>query len=469
MSAYCGFPRSIASSRVLLRVLEEREKKGIVDEVGKESSPLPADKTSLELGTEIQAMLTQGLSRPQALGNVFNPVLDELLRAHNFGDIWGRDVLDHKSRQIATIAALSSMRHTQLRGNMVAGFNVGLSDKQMEGIVSVLGSKVNWRAGNYARGVLKGIENERSTSAKEDGANRAVSASAEPKIAAAKSEVPTVTLNNGVEMPIFGMGTYRITDLEECERAVSEAIAAGYRLFDTAALYKNEEAVGRAIRRSGIPREEFFVTTKLWISDTGYENTKRAFETSLKNLGLDYIDLYLIHQPYSDAYGSWRAMEELYKEGKVRAIGISNFPMDRMIDIAIFNEVPPAVNQIEIHPFFQRPEEVEYMKKNDIQPQGYSPLVAGRSNIFENETLKEIGAKYDKSVAQVILRWHVQRGVCVFPKSTNKAHIEENIDIFDFTLNDEDMAKIAALDTNKSVYFPQTDPDVVKQFRDFSN
>jgi diketogulonate reductase-like aldo/keto reductase len=310
--------------------------------------------------------------------------------------------------------------------------------------------------------------NERPASAKKDGTNQAVpSAGTEPKIAAAKSKVPTVTLNNGVEMPIFGMGTYRITDLEECERAVSEAIAAGYRLFDTAALYKNEEAVGRAIKRSGIPREEFFVTTKLWISDAGYENTKCAFETSLKNLGFDYIDLYIIHQPYNDAYGSWRAMEELYKEGKARAIGISNFPMDRMIDIAIFNEVPPAVNQIEIHPFYQRPEEVEYMKKNNIQPQGYSPLVAGRNNIFENETLKQIGAKHGKSVAQVILRWHVQRGVCVFPKSTNKAHIEENIDIFDFELNDEDMAKIAALDTNKSVYFSQTDPEVVKRFRDF--
>ncbi|MDR2803011.1 MAG: aldo/keto reductase [Treponema sp.] len=471
MSVYCGFPRSIASSRVLLQVFEEREKQGIVDESGKESSPLPAGKTSLELGTEIQAMLTQGLVRPQVLGNSFNPALDQLLRVHNFGDIWGRDGLDHKSRQIATIAALSSMRHTQLRGNMVAGFNIGLNDKQMEGIVSVLGSKVSWRAGDYARGILKGIMNERSVSVKEDGANQVVpfTADAEPKIAAVKSKVPTVTLNNGVEMPVFGMGTYRIADLEECEQAVSEAIAAGYRLFDTAALYKNEEAVGRAIKRSGIPREEFFVTTKLWISDTGYENTKRAFETSLKNLGFDYIDLYLIHQPYNDAYGSWRAMEELYKEGKVRAIGISNFPMDRMIDIAIFNEVPPAVNQIEIHPFYQRPEEVEYMKKNNIQPQGYSPLVAGRNNIFENRTLREIGAKYGKSVAQVILRWHVQRGICVFPKSTNKAHIEENIDIFDFALNDEDIAKIAALDTNTSVYFSQTDPEVVKQFRDFAN
>jgi diketogulonate reductase-like aldo/keto reductase/alkylhydroperoxidase/carboxymuconolactone decarboxylase family protein YurZ len=471
MSAYCGFPRSIASSRVLLSVLEKREKKGIVDEVGKESSPLPADKTSLELGTEIQAMLTQGLARPQALGGSFNPALDQLLRAHNFGDIWGRDVLDHKSRQIATIAALSSMRHTQLRGNMVAGFNVGLGDGQMEGIVSILSSKVNWRAGDYARGVLKGIMNERQASAKEDGANQAVpsAAGAEPKIPAAKPTVPTVTLNNGVEMPIFGMGTYRITDWEECERAVSEAIAAGYRLFDTAAMYKNEEAVGKAIKRSGIPREEFFVTTKLWISDAGYENAKRAFGKSLESLGFDYIDLYLIHQPYNDAYGSWRAMEELHKEGKARAIGISNFPMDRMIDMAIFNEIPPAVNQIEIHPFFQRPEEVEYMRKNNIQPQGYSPLVAGRNNIFENATLKEIGAKYGKSVAQVVLRWHAQRGVCVFPKSTNKAHIEENIDIFDFELSVDDMAKIAALDTNRSVYFSQTDPEVVKQFRDFAN
>jgi diketogulonate reductase-like aldo/keto reductase len=285
--------------------------------------------------------------------------------------------------------------------------------------------------------------------------------------AGSQNKVPTVTLNNGVEMPIFGMGTYRITDLEECERAVSQAIQAGYRLFDTAALYNNEEAVGRAIRSSGIPREEFFITTKVWISDAGYENTKRAFATSLEKLGVGYIDLYLIHQPYSDTYGSWRAMEELYKEGKIRAIGISNFPMDRMIDMAIFNEVPPAVNQIEIHPFYQRPEEVEYMKENNIQPQGYSPLVAGRNNIFENETLKQIGVKHGKSAAQVILRWHIQRGICIFPKSTNKAHIEENIDIFDFELEDEDMAAITILDTNESVYFSATDPEVVKQFRDF--
>jgi diketogulonate reductase-like aldo/keto reductase len=283
----------------------------------------------------------------------------------------------------------------------------------------------------------------------------------------ANTQVPYVTLNNGVEMPIFGMGTYRITDLEECERAVSLAIEAGYRLFDTAALYNNEEAVGRAIKKSGIPREEFFITTKLWISDTGYENTKRAFAVSLEKLGLDYIDLYIIHQPYSDTYGSWRAMEELYSEGKIRAIGISNFPMDRMIDMALFNEVTPAVNQIEIHPFYQRPDEIEYMKANNIQPQGYSPLVVGRNNIFENETLKAIGAKYGKSVAQVILRWHIQRGVCVFPKSTNKTHIEENINIFDFELNDGDMAAIAGLDTDKSVYYDASDPEIVKQFRDF--
>jgi diketogulonate reductase-like aldo/keto reductase/alkylhydroperoxidase/carboxymuconolactone decarboxylase family protein YurZ len=469
MSGYCGFPRSIAASRILLPLLEERQKSGIADVEGRESNPLPADKTRLEIGTENQAMLTGGLARPGALSNSFNPALDEYLRAYIFGDIWGRDLLDHKSRQIATIAALSSMRHTQLRGNMVAGFNVGLSDKQMEGIISVLGSKVNWRAGDYARGVLISIMNERPTSVKKDGANQAIASivSTEPKIAAAKSKVPTVTLNNGVEMPIFGMGTYRITDLEECERAVFEAIQAGYRLFDTAPLYGNEEAVGRAVLRSGVPRNEFFITTKLELPDTGYENTKRGFETSLKRMGLDYIDLYIIHYPYSDTYGSWRAMEELYKEGKVRAIGISNFSMERMLDITLFNEVPPAVNQVEIHPFYQRPEEVEYMKKNNIQPQGYSPLVAGRNDIFENETLKKIGAKHGKSVAQVILRWHVQREICIFPMSTNKAHLEENIDIFDFELNDTDMAAIMALDTGKSVYFDAADPEVVKQFRDF--
>jgi diketogulonate reductase-like aldo/keto reductase/alkylhydroperoxidase/carboxymuconolactone decarboxylase family protein YurZ len=469
MSGYCGFPRSVAASRVLLPLLEERQKNGIADVEGRESNPLPSDKTSLEIGTENQAMLTGGLARPGALSNSFNPALDEYLRAHIFGDIWGRDLLDHKTRQIATIAALSSMRHTQLRGNMVAGFNVGLSDAQMEAIVSVLSTKVNWRAGDYARSVLMGILDERSASAKGNGTNQAAPAavSTGPKIQATKPNVPTVKLNNGVEMPIFGMGTYRITDLEVCERAVYEAIQAGYRLFDTAPLYNNEEAVGKAIKRSGIPREEFFITTKLELPDTGYENAKRGFEASLERMGLGYIDLYIIHYPYGDTYGSWRAMEELYKEGRIRAIGISNFSMERMLDITLFNEVPPAVNQIEIHPFYQRPGEVEYMKKNNVQPQGYSPLVATRNNILENETLKKIGAKHGKSVAQVILRWHVQRGICIFPMSTNKAHIEENIDIFDFELSDSDMAEIATLDTNKSVYFDATDPEVVRQFRDF--
>jgi diketogulonate reductase-like aldo/keto reductase/alkylhydroperoxidase/carboxymuconolactone decarboxylase family protein YurZ len=468
MSGYCGFPRSIASSRILLHLLEERQKKGITDVEGRESNPLPSGKTSLELGTENQALLTGNLARPAVLSNNFNPALDEYLRAHIFGDIWGRDLLDHKMRQIATIAALSSMKHTQLRGNMVAGFNVGLSERQIEDIVSVIRSKVSWVAGNFAYGVLSGIINERASSTKGTVANSDVPVvSAELKIAASKSKIPTVTLNNGVVMPIFGMGTYRIPDLDECERAVTEAIAAGYRLFDTAPMYGNEEAVGKAIKRSGVPREEFFITTKLELADIGYENTKRAFETSLNNMGLDYLDLYIIHYPYGDVYGSWRAMEELYKEGRVRSIGISNFSMERMLDIILFNEVPPVVNQIEIHPLYQRTQEVEYMKKNNIQPQGYSPLVATRNNILENETLKKIGGKYGKSVAQVILRWHVQRGVCVFPKSTNKAHIKENIDIFDFELSDGDMTNIAALDMNKSVYFDASDPEVVRQFRDF--
>jgi diketogulonate reductase-like aldo/keto reductase len=281
------------------------------------------------------------------------------------------------------------------------------------------------------------------------------------------SIMQTVTLNNGVEMPILGLGVYRIKDLAVCEQTVYDAIMAGYRLIDTAAAYQNEEAVGKAIRRSGVPREELFITTKLWLSDAGYENTKRAFQKSLDNLRLDYLDLYLIHQPFNDVYGSWRAMEELYTEGKIRAIGVSNFPVDRLIDLKIYNEIAPAVNQVEVHPFCQQAESAPYMLKNDIQVEAWGPLSSERNNLFENSLLKELAAKYKRSVAQIVLRWHIQRGIAAIPKSVHKERIIENISIFDFELNTEDMGKIAALDTKTSAFFSHTDPETVKQFKSF--
>lgn len=271
-----------------------------------------------------------------------------------------------------------------------------------------------------------------------------------------------VILNNGVEMPILGFGVYQITDPKECERCVYDAIMAGYRLIDTAAAYLNEEAVGRAIKRSGVPREELFITTKLWIQDAGYESTKKAFEKSLKRLQLDYLDLYLIHQPFGDVYGSWRAMEELYREGKVRAIGVSNFPMDRLVDLIIHNEVVPAVNQIETHPFCQQIESAKLMKEYNVQIEAWAPFAEGRNNIFQNEVLLSIAQKYNKSVAQVILRWLTQRGIVAIPKSVHKERIIENINIFDFELSQEDMEMIATLDTKKSLFFSHTDPEIVK-------
>jgi len=225
-----------------------------------------------------------------------------------------------------------------------------------------------------------------------------------------------VVLNNGVEMPILGFGVFQITDAEECERSVYDALQAGYRLIDTAAAYGNEEAVGRAVKRSGVAREEIFVTTKLWVQDAGYESAKKAFERSLKRLQLDYLDLYLIHQPYGDVYGSWRAMEELNREGRVRAIGVSNFHPDRLMDLMVHNEVAPAVNQIETHPFNQQIEPQKFMQENSIQIESWGPFAEGRNNIFENELLRSIAGKYGKSVAQVILRWLIQREVVVIPK-----------------------------------------------------
>ena len=271
-----------------------------------------------------------------------------------------------------------------------------------------------------------------------------------------------VTLNNGVKMPILGFGVFQIDDMKECEEAVYNALKAGYRLIDTAASYRNEEAVGRAIKRSGIPREEIFVTTKLWVSDANYEKAKLAFETSLKKLDLEYIDLYLIHQPFNDVYGAWRAMTELYKEGKIKAIGVSNFYPDRLVDFIMNNEVVPAVNQVETHPFNQQIKANEIMKEYGVQIESWGPFAEGKNGIFANEILSEIGKKYNKSVAQVILRWLIQRDVVVIPKSVRKERIEENFNVFDFELSAEDMNKIAKLDKKESLFLNHDDVKIVK-------
>lgn len=271
-----------------------------------------------------------------------------------------------------------------------------------------------------------------------------------------------VKLNNGVQMPILGFGVFQITDEEECEQVVYDAIQTGYRLIDTAASYLNEEAVGRGIKRSGVPREELFITTKLWVQDTGYEATKKAFENSLKRLQLDYLDLYLIHQPYGDVHGSWRAMEDLYREGKVRAIGVSNFQEDRLMDIIVHNEITPAVNQIETHPFHQQIESTGFMKENNVQAEAWGPFAEGKNDMFHNETLASIGEKYNKSVAQVVLRWLTQRDIVTIPKNVRKERMEENLNIFDFELSEEDMNKIATLNEKESLFFSHRDPEMVK-------
>ncbi|MDU0204710.1 aldo/keto reductase [Paenibacillus sp. MAH-36] len=271
-----------------------------------------------------------------------------------------------------------------------------------------------------------------------------------------------VTFNNGVEMPILGFGVFQIADQNECEQSVYDAIVAGYRLIDTAASYLNEEAVGRGIKRSGVAREELFITTKLWVQDTGYERTKKAFEKSLQRLQLDYLDLYLIHQPFGDVHGSWRAMEELHREGKIRAIGVSNFHEDRLIDLIIHNEVIPAVNQVETHPFNQQIENAKFMKENHVQIESWAPFAEGKNNLFQNELLVNIAEKYHKSVAQVVLRWLTQREVVVIPKSVRKERIIENFDIFDFNLSQADMESITTLDTKQSLFFSHRDPEMVK-------
>ncbi|RXK83633.1 aldo/keto reductase [Filimonas effusa] len=276
-----------------------------------------------------------------------------------------------------------------------------------------------------------------------------------------------VILNNGVEMPILGFGVYQIPDAGECEKCVLDAIETGYRSIDTAAAYGNEKAVGNAIRKSGVPREELFITTKLWIQDQGYESTKRAFDRSLAHLQLDYLDLYLIHQPFGDVYGSWRAMEELYKEGKVKAIGVSNFQPDRVMDLITFNEVIPAVNQVETHPFCQQTAAQQFLEKNKVQIESWGPFAEGRNNLFQNEVLAAIGVKYNKSIAQVTLRWLIQRGVVAIPKSVRKERMKENFSVFDFELSTADMTAIETLDENRSAFFDHRDPEIVKMLSGF--
>ena len=274
----------------------------------------------------------------------------------------------------------------------------------------------------------------------------------------------TIRLNNGVEIPPIGFGVFRMENLEECEKATIEAIKAGYRLIDTAAAYKNEEAVGRAIKNCGIPRDELFITTKLWITDTSYEGAKRGFEKSLSKLGLDYLDLYLIHQPYNDYYGAWRALEELYEDGKVRAIGIDNFTQDRTADFIFSNKIKPMVNLVECNAFFQREDEKKYLDSENILMQAWSPLAAGQSRLFENETLLQIAHNHNKTVAQIVLRWLVQRGIVPIVKSSNPVRMKENLDIFDFEISQYEMNEIENLDTGRTCFIPRNTGEIVKDF-----
>lgn len=272
-----------------------------------------------------------------------------------------------------------------------------------------------------------------------------------------------VTLNNGVKMPILGYGVYQVTK-EECERCVLDALKVGYRHIDTAQAYNNEEEVGLAIEKSGVPREKIFLTTKVWIDNYGYENTKKSIEVSLKKLRTDYIDLVLLHQPVSDTYGSWRALEELYEEGKIRDIGISNFYADRMVDFASFNKIKPMVNQVEINIFNQQKELKEWADKYDIELEAWAPFGEGRKGIFENPTVLEIAKKYNKTAAQVMLRWNIQRGIIVIPKSTHIERMEENFNVFDFELSEEDMKTISEIDLKESLFFSHQDPNTIEFF-----
>ena len=274
--------------------------------------------------------------------------------------------------------------------------------------------------------------------------------------------IPAVTLNNGVEMPILGFGVFQVPDPAECERSVRDAIDVGYRLLDTAASYGNEAAVGAAIKSHGIDRSELFVTTKLWIQDASYEGAKAAFEKSMDKLQLDYLDLYLIHQPYGDVYGAWRAMEELHKAGRIRAIGVSNFYPDRLVDFVLHNEVKPAVNQIEIHPFHQQADAVKTLAEYGVQPEAWGPFAEGKNGLFTNEVLQPIADKHGKSVAQVVLRWLTDRGIVAIPKSVRKERMAQNFAIFDFDLDAGDLEAIAKLDQNASSFFDHRDPAMVK-------
>ena len=273
---------------------------------------------------------------------------------------------------------------------------------------------------------------------------------------------PTAKLNNGIDMPVLGFGVFQVPDPSECERSVYDAIQTGYRLIDTAASYMNEEAVGKAIKKGGVPREDLFITTKIWIQDVTYEKAKKAFDKSLKKLQLDYLDLYLIHQPFNDVHGAWKAMEELYKEGRVRAIGISNFHPDRVVDLMAFNEIVPVVNQIETHPFHQQLETQKFLQENKIQIESWGPFAEGKNDMFKNELLSSIGKKYNKTIAQVVLRWLTQRGVVAIPKSVRKERMEENFNIFDFQLSNEDIQAIQTLDQKASAFFDHRDPAMVK-------
>lgn len=272
-----------------------------------------------------------------------------------------------------------------------------------------------------------------------------------------------VTLSNGVKMPVLGYGVYQVTK-EECERCVLDALEVGYRSIDTAQSYFNEEEVGSAMKKSGIPREEIFLTSKVWVEHYGYEETRKSVEESLRKLQTDYLDLMLLHQPFNDYYGAYRALEDLYEEGKLRAIGVSNFYPDRLVDLASFTRIPPMVNQIETHVLNQRTEDHEWMDKYHIAHEAWAPFGEGRGGLFENEVLKQIGKKYGKTTAQVMLRWNIQRGVIVLPKSTHRERMIQNMDVFDFSLTDEDMNIIAGLDTKTSAFFSHYDPNMVEWF-----
>lgn len=276
------------------------------------------------------------------------------------------------------------------------------------------------------------------------------------------SHLKKIRLNNGVEIPILGYGVYQINDATKCEQSVVDAIQTGYTLIDTAAYYLNEQAVGKGIKRCGIARESLFITTKLWIQRNGYEGAKKSFEASLKRLQVDYIDLYLIHQPFGDVYGEWRAMEELYQQGKIRAIGVSNFHPDRIIDLIIHNNIVPAVNQIEVNPFIQQVETQKFLQENNVQVEAWAPFAEGRNNLFKNELLQSIATKHKKSIAQIIQRWLIQRGIVVISKTVHKERMFENIEVFDFELSTEDMSAITSLDTNTSSFFDHRDPKKVQ-------